>query len=71
MLFVSAKVSQLALLPQGRLEAKPRVRAMVAKADELGFGSCSNIGACQAECPKAIEIGHIARLNREFLKVGF
>jgi succinate dehydrogenase / fumarate reductase, iron-sulfur subunit len=71
MLFVASKVSQLALLPQGRIEAKQRVRAMVAKADELGFGSCSNIGACEAECPKGITIAHIARLNREFLKAGF
>jgi len=68
MLFVSAKVSQLALLPQGRPEARERVRRMVAKADELGFGSCSNIGACEAECPKGIKIAHIARLNREFVK---
>ena len=68
MLFVSAKVSQLALLPQGQPEARERVRRMVAKADELGFGSCSNIGACEAECPKGIKIAHIARLNREFLK---
>lgn len=68
MLFVSAKVSQLALLPQGQPEARERVRRMVAKADELGFGSCSNIGACEAECPKGIKIAHIARLNREFVK---
>jgi succinate dehydrogenase / fumarate reductase iron-sulfur subunit len=68
MLFVSAKVSQLALLPQGRPEAAERVRRMVAKADELGFGSCGNVGACEAECPKGIKIAHIARLNREFLK---
>jgi succinate dehydrogenase / fumarate reductase iron-sulfur subunit len=67
MLFISAKVSQLALLPQGRPEAKERVRRMVAKADELGFGSCSNVGACEAECPKGIKIAHIARLNREYL----
>jgi succinate dehydrogenase / fumarate reductase, iron-sulfur subunit len=70
MLFVAAKVSQLALLPQGRPEAKERVRRMVAKADELGFGSCSNVGACEAECPKGIPIAHIARLNREFLRAG-
>lgn len=68
MLFVSAKVSHLALLPQGRVEAKRRVKAMVAKMDELGFGSCSNTGACEAECPKGISLAHIARLNREFLK---
>jgi len=67
MLFVSAKVSQMALLPQGRPEAAERVRKMVAKAEELGFGSCSNIGACEAECPKGIKIAHIARLNREFV----
>ncbi|HSW30765.1 MAG TPA: succinate dehydrogenase/fumarate reductase iron-sulfur subunit [Longimicrobiales bacterium] len=68
MLFVSAKVSQLALLPQGRPEARERVRRMVAKADELGFGSCGNVGACEAECPKGIKLAHIARLNREFVK---
>jgi len=68
MLFVAAKVSQLALLPQGRVEAAARVRAMAARADELGFGACGNIGACEAECPKGIEIAHIARLNREFIK---
>ena len=67
MLFVSAKVSQLALLPQGRVEAAARAKAMVAKMDELGFGNCTNTGACQAECPKQISIAHIARLNREFL----
>jgi len=66
MLFVSAKVSQLALLPQGRAEARERVRAMVRKMDELGFGSCSNTGACEAECPKKIKLLHIARLNREY-----
>ncbi len=68
MLFVSAKVSQLALLPQGRVEAKRRVKAMLSKMDELGFGNCTNTGACAAECPKAISITHIARLNREFIK---
>ena len=68
MLFVSAKVSHLALLPQGRVEAKRRVKAMISKMDELGFGSCSNTGACEAECPKGISLAHIARLNREFLK---
>jgi succinate dehydrogenase / fumarate reductase, iron-sulfur subunit len=71
MLFVAAKVSQLALLPQGQPEAKERARRMLAKADELGFGSCSNVGACEAECPKGIKIAHIARLNREFLRAGF
>ncbi len=67
MLFVSAKVSQLALLPQGRVEASRRAKAMVAKMDELGFGSCTNTGACEVECPKEISIANIARLNREFL----
>jgi len=67
MLFVSAKVSQLALLPQGRPEAASRVQAMVAKMDELGFGNCTNTGACEAECPKEIKITNIARMNREFL----
>jgi succinate dehydrogenase / fumarate reductase, iron-sulfur subunit len=67
MLFVSAKVSHLAKLPQGRIEAKKRVRSMIAKMDELGFGSCSNTGACEAECPKNISILNIARLNREYL----
>jgi succinate dehydrogenase / fumarate reductase iron-sulfur subunit len=68
MLFVSAKVSQLALLPQGKIEAKRRAQNMVAKMDELGFGNCSNTGACELECPKGISLAHIARLNREFLK---
>jgi succinate dehydrogenase / fumarate reductase iron-sulfur subunit len=67
MLFVSAKVSQFALLPQGQVEAKARVKAMVAKMDELGFGNCTNTGACAAECPKNIKLSNIARLNREFL----
>ena len=67
MLFVSAKVSQLALLPQGKVEATKRALNMVAKMDELGFGNCSNTGACEVECPKGITISHIARLNREFL----
>jgi succinate dehydrogenase / fumarate reductase iron-sulfur subunit len=67
MLFVAAKVSQLALLPQGRVEGATRAKAMVAKMDELGFGNCSNTGACEAECPKNVSISHIARLNREFL----
>ena len=68
MLFVSAKVSQLALLPQGRVEAARRARAMVAKMDELGFGNCTNTGACAAECPKSVSLSNIARLNREFIK---
>ncbi|MGF1584568.1 MAG: succinate dehydrogenase/fumarate reductase iron-sulfur subunit [Bacteroidales bacterium] len=70
MLFVAAKVSQLALLPQGRTETKKRAHSMVAKMDELGFGSCTNTGACEAECPKGISLAHIARLNREFMKTG-
>ncbi len=67
MLFVSAKVSQFALLPQGRVEGARRAKAMVAKMDELGFGNCTNTGACEMECPKNISISNIARLNREFL----
>jgi succinate dehydrogenase / fumarate reductase iron-sulfur subunit len=67
MLFVSAKVSQLALLPQGKVEATKRAKNMVAVMDELGFGNCSNTGACEMECPKGISLAHIARLNREFL----
>jgi succinate dehydrogenase / fumarate reductase, iron-sulfur subunit len=67
MLFVSAKVSQLALLPQGKIEAKRRVLNMIAKMDELGFGNCTNTGACEAECPKGIGIDFIAKLNREYL----
>jgi succinate dehydrogenase / fumarate reductase, iron-sulfur subunit len=68
MLFVSAKVSQLALLPQGRMEAEQRVLNMVSKMDEEGFGNCSNTGACEVECPKGISLTNIARMNREFLK---
>ena len=67
MLFVSAKVSQFALLPQGQVERKRRARAMVRKMDELGFGNCTNTGACAAECPKSIPLSNIARLNREFI----
>jgi succinate dehydrogenase / fumarate reductase iron-sulfur subunit len=67
MLFLSAKVSQLALLPQGHPERKLRVLKMVEAHDEAGFGSCTNTGACEAECPKEISISHIARLNREYL----
>jgi succinate dehydrogenase / fumarate reductase iron-sulfur subunit len=70
MLFVSAKVSQFALLPQGKVEAKERVNAMISMMDELGFGSCSNTGACEAECPKGISLTNIARVNREFIKAG-
>lgn len=67
MLFVSSKVSHLALLPQGKMEAVRRAKAMIAKMDELGFGHCTNTGACEVECPKGISLDHIARLNREFL----
>ena len=67
MLFVAAKVSQLALLPQGKVEAAARAKAMVAKMDELGFGNCTNTGACAAECPKCVSLSNIARLNREYL----
>jgi succinate dehydrogenase / fumarate reductase iron-sulfur subunit len=70
MLFVSAKVSQLALLPQGHAERKARVEAMVAQMDAEGFGGCSNTYACEAECPKQISVSHIARLNREYLRAG-
>ncbi len=68
MLFVSAKVSHLALLPQGKIEAKNRVEEMVAKMDALGFGNCTNTGACEAECPKGIKLTNIASLNREYYK---
>ena len=68
MLFVSAKVSQLALLPQGHPERKVRALNMVGRMDELGFGNCSNERECEAACPKGISIRHIARLNREFIK---
>lgn len=67
MLFVSAKVSHLAKLPQGRVEAARRAKAMVETMDKLGFGGCTNTGACEKACPKGISIAHIARLNREFL----
>jgi succinate dehydrogenase / fumarate reductase, iron-sulfur subunit len=66
MLFVSAKVSQFAMLPQGRIEATERVKKMVEKMDEVGFGNCTNTGACEAECPKEISLSHIARMNREY-----
>jgi succinate dehydrogenase / fumarate reductase iron-sulfur subunit len=71
MLFVSAKVSQLALLPQGQPERRERVWNMIAKMDEEGFGSCTNTYACEAECPKSVSVTHIARLNREYLKASF
>lgn len=67
MLFTSAKVSQLALLPQGRVEAKDRVMNMVAQMDEEGFGNCTNTGACEIECPKGISLENIARMNREYM----
>lgn len=66
MLFVGAKVSQLALLPQGKVEAKKRVQEMVREMDKLGFGNCSNMYACEAECPKEIKVTHIARMNRQY-----
>ena len=68
MLFMAAKVSQLAILPQGHPERNQRVLQMVEAHDEAGFGSCTNTGACEAECPKEISISHIARLNREYLQ---
>ena len=67
MLFVSAKVSQYALLPQGRVEATGRVLNMVNQMDEEGFGNCTNTGACEVECPKGISLENIARMNREYL----
>jgi succinate dehydrogenase / fumarate reductase, iron-sulfur subunit len=67
MLFVSAKVSHLALLPQGEPEKQERVMAMVAQMDKEGFGNCSNTYACEAECPKGISVSNIARMNREYL----
>lgn len=66
MLFVSAKVSQLAMLPQGKVESKTRAENMVAQMDAEGFGACTNTGACSAECPKGISLENIARLNREY-----
>jgi succinate dehydrogenase / fumarate reductase iron-sulfur subunit len=68
MLFVSAKVSQFALLPQGKVEAAERVLNMVKQMDEEGFGNCTNTGACEVECPKGISLENIARMNREYLK---
>lgn len=68
MLFVSAKVSQFALLPQGKVEAADRVRNMVAQMDLEGFGNCTNTGACEVQCPKNISLDNIARMNREYLK---
>ena len=71
MLFVAARVSSLAKLPQGKVETLRRAKAMIAKMDELGFGGCTNTRACEAECPKSISISHIARLNRKFLTAKF
>lgn len=71
MLFVSAKVSHLALLPQGKVEAARRVLNMVRQMDEEGFGNCSNVTACEAECPKGISVENIARMNREYLSAVF
>lgn len=68
MLFVGAKVSQLSLLPQGKVEAAERVQNMVAQMDKEGFGACTVTGACEVECPKGISLENIARMNREFLK---
>ena len=70
MLFVSAKVSQLALLPQGQPERESRVLNMVAQMDKEGFGNCTNTYACEAECPKVISVSNIARMNREYLMAG-
>jgi succinate dehydrogenase / fumarate reductase iron-sulfur subunit len=71
MLFTSAKVSQFALLPQGRVEATDRVKHMVRQMDLEGFGNCTNTGACEVECPKGISLENIARMNREYLKASF
>ncbi len=71
MLFVGAKVSQYALLPQGQVEAADRVKNMVAQMDLEGFGNCTNTGACEVECPKGISLDTIARMNRELLKASF
>jgi succinate dehydrogenase / fumarate reductase iron-sulfur subunit len=72
MLFVSAKISQLSMLPQGKVESTERAQKMVAQMDEEGFGACTNTGACSAECPKGIDLSNIARMNREYLgaKIG-
>ena len=68
MLFVGAKVSQYALLPQGKVEATERVIKMIDQMDLEGFGNCSNTGACEVECPKGISLDNIARMNRELMK---
>jgi succinate dehydrogenase / fumarate reductase iron-sulfur subunit len=70
MLFVGAKVSQMALLPQGLSERTARVRKMVEQMDAEGFGNCTNYYECEAACPKQISVLHIARMNREFLRAG-
>ena len=71
MLFVSAKVSQLAQLPQGQPERYKRVQDMVAQMDAEGFGNCTNTGACEAECPKGISLENIARMNRDYYSAKF
>ena len=71
MLFVSAKVSQYSLLPQGKVEATDRVRNMIKQMDQEGFGNCTNTGACEVECPKGISLENIARMNREYLSTLF
>ena len=71
MLFVAAKVSQYAYLPQGQVERKERVIKMVNQMDKEGFGNCTNTGACEVECPKDISIEYIAKMNREYLSASF
>jgi succinate dehydrogenase / fumarate reductase iron-sulfur subunit len=71
MLFVGAKLSQYAMLPQGQVERKRRAEAMVAQMDKEGFGACTNTGACSAECPKEISMANIAMMNREYLTARF
>ena len=71
MLFIGAKVSQYTLLPQGKVERKKRVLAMVDQMDEEGFGNCTNTSACEIECPKEISVENIARLNKELIKANF
>jgi succinate dehydrogenase / fumarate reductase iron-sulfur subunit len=71
MLFVSAKVAHLALLPQGHPERKTRVIAMINQMDKEGFGACTNTNACEAACPKEISVTNIGRLNHEYMMAGF
>jgi succinate dehydrogenase / fumarate reductase iron-sulfur subunit len=71
MLFVAAKVSHLAILPQGQPERAPRARNMVAQMDAEGFGGCSNTYECEAACPKQISVRFIARLNREYMRANW